>query len=792
MNKISLTPLLMLLVVSVSAQKVIENPSFKSTTANYVKITRIELRDTATVIDFETHSRPGSWISIPKDTWIQDSNGGEKLYIKSSKGIPIAERFTVPDNGITNYTLYFPPVGEDVKTIDYLENQWKTYGIELQRQERFSIFPEPLLGNWLRTDGTNEWVYGFHEDRAIYDSDIWKQVLISQKEDIYEVVLQNEGRREKLIIKPQDDLLFIGNERENLESFSKELTQKPDYVIANDGQFQPPVFQKDSAVYCGYIKGYHSEMDKTGIIYVFNIISSEQESYLIPINQDGTFLVKFPMIYPQEVMVRWSSSMDMVYCEPGKTSFYFKDNSMFFDDKRPALLFMGPTARINQDLLAMKKSIRPFNYQDMMDKVLDMSPGDFKSYFIDIKKRELEQVNEFAQVHAVSKKALQIKKMQISFSAGQNMLSYNMRREGAYRNKHKVPREQREIPLERVKLEKEYYDFINPDELNNPVSVVAGGDYYILINRVKYAEPVRSTGTMSAHDWQAISREFDDRGIKLEANEKLLMENIYTCESAEERTKLIKKDSLTFYDFQKKHGDVLREITMEVFTKKNEEFQRKGFKEYFNLESGFAREVMKAQDIGRRMESSFEPLSATQKERLNNEILNEFIYTWLVEKSDELERKVAEKQELFLNPSGFVVNETPEVTEGDLFDTIMKKYRGKVVFVDFWATWCGPCRSGMERIKPLKEELKDKDLVFVYLTNPTSPKKTWEMFIPDIHGEHYYLTQDEWNTVAARFKVSGIPHYVLVDKKGMVVKDKVYFASANAELKKIFEEYIDE
>ncbi len=94
MNKISLTSVFILLTFFLSAQKVIVNPSFKGTTANYVKIKRIELRDTATVIDFETHSRPKSWISIPKETWIQNSNGGEKLYVKSSKGIPIAERYT--------------------------------------------------------------------------------------------------------------------------------------------------------------------------------------------------------------------------------------------------------------------------------------------------------------------------------------------------------------------------------------------------------------------------------------------------------------------------------------------------------------------------------------------------------------------------------------------------------------------------------------------------------------------------------------------------------------------------
>jgi thiol-disulfide isomerase/thioredoxin len=121
----------------------------------------------------------------------------------------------------------------------------------------------------------------------------------------------------------------------------------------------------------------------------------------------------------------------------------------------------------------------------------------------------------------------------------------------------------------------------------------------------------------------------------------------------------------------------------------------------------------------------------------------------------------------------------------------MKKYKGNVVFVDFWATWCGPCRSGMQTMKPLKEELKNEKIKFVYLTYPSSPKTTWETMIPDIDGEHYYLTQDEWNTIASRFKVSGIPHYVLVDKSGKVVNEKVYLTSSNVELKKLFEPYLE-
>lgn len=255
-----------------SAQKIIEWPEFKGTTAPYIKILKIELHDTATIMDFRVHFAPDNWIRIPKETWIQDSNGGEKLYVKSAKGIEIDTEHFTPESGINEYTLYFPPIGEEVETIDYLEHQWKIYEIELGRREKFSIFPKPLLGNWLRTDGSNEWMFGFYNDVVIYDNEIWKQVLISQKEDIYQLMLQKEGKKKKLVAKPKGDKLLIGPDEANLELFSKELTRNSDYVIPNDEEFRLPVFNKDTAYYKGYIKGYDQRMGETGMVYVNNIL----------------------------------------------------------------------------------------------------------------------------------------------------------------------------------------------------------------------------------------------------------------------------------------------------------------------------------------------------------------------------------------------------------------------------------------------------------------------------------------------------------------------------------------
>ena len=187
----------------------------------------------------------------------------------------------------------------------------------------------------------------------------------------------------------------------------------------------------------------------------------------------------------------------------------------------------------------------------------------------------------------------------------------------------------------------------------------------------------------------------------------------------------------------------------------------KTMKHQFGLPEGYEKLVL-AQKFYSSINQEFVPLTDAQIDSVKTQT-PEFAQT-IVKANDELKAKIERNK----NSTDFTIKSiSPDLKGEDVFKSLVAPYMGKPVLVDFWATWCGPCRAAMKTIQPVKEELWGK-VAFIYITGPSSPKGTWNNMIPDIHGDHYYVTKEQWETLLKQFDSQGIPTYVIVNQEGKV------------------------
>ena len=772
------------LSIQVKAQKVIENPQFSATTAGNVKITKIILFDTATVIDFEVTYKPHWWIHVSsEDTRITNSKGGEDLYVTRSEGIQLDTRHNTPKSGVNKYTLFFPPVEPGIETIDFLESQWKIFDIELVPQDKFSKIPEALKGNWLATNGSNQWVIGLYDDLAIYKNEFWPQVSIKQKGRNYELILENEQTREQLFIKEKKGKLILEANSGEDQKLSRQKTFVTGYQIPDDKEFKTPVFHSDTAIFKGYVKGYHPKMNATGMVYYNNVLTGNQSSHLVQFNQDGSFELKIAMVNPQSVYFRFLRNSETIFLEPGKTILTYID----FNDNSEQL-FMGKNSLLNRELNAMK-FIRYYDYSAMQKKILDMSYQDFRDEILSLLDREKESFYEFINSNQVSKKAQQIKLLELSFDSYTNILGYNMSRNSAYRSENNIPRDQREIDLEEeIPEDPAFYDFIDSKLINQETALLAGSDYYFVLNRIEFADVIRKNFSRPQLLLSDVLEQVDF-SKELSKDEEELVKKIISCKNDITCLRDITATD-SWKNFSEKYQSQISGTFSKIMTRTHNKKKKEALSKYFGITGGIIPDIFTVIDKSRQMEASFQPIEEEVLQEATSTIQHPFIKEYLISLNDAKKAEIAAKLAAIESKDGYVKNETPTSEADQIFDEIMKKYRGKLVYVDFWATWCGPCRSGIKRIKPLKEEMKDKDIEFVYITNHTSPENTYNLMIPDIAGEHYRVNEDQWNYLSSKFNITGIPHYVLVDQQGIVIQGKINLGMRNEDLKRLFEKHM--
>ena len=97
-----------------------------------------------------------------------------------------------------------------------------------------------------------------------------------------------------------------------------------------------------------------------------------------------------------------------------------------------------------------------------------------------------------------------------------------------------------------------------------------------------------------------------------------------------------------------------------------------------------------------------------------------------------------------------------------------QEMHGKVVLLDFWASWCGPCRAGLPNLRRLESVYSGEDFMIVSVSEDED-EPTWRAFVA-AHQMTSTQRYDGDSSLQRRFQVSALPTYILLDRGGREIQ----------------------
>ncbi len=710
-----------------------------------VSVTKVALNDNRTELTLHVSLVKGAWITIAPNTVLKTD--GKDFALQSATVLTPGEQYTLTDDTV-NFVLTFEPMPVTTKRFDFVEPG----GWHLLNIRNANDLSEGITDTYWRNEATGDWLIGFAEKHVVYQNKVWDIVRRTEKKDAYTLTL-DDGTIVKIgKMKKGLRTIAIGN-GEPVVCSPITGAVMPDYPTKDlrtgfvDNGYAPT----DSVTIIGWLKDMPPQAWRNGREFAVayeDIISERQENAYTVMDSLGRFSFKMSLLNSTEVFIDWGRSTVQTFLEPGKTYFFLND---FKTGQR---LWMGDDVRVQNELLAHKRL--------RAEAKVHQSPDiDLMAY--------LAQADSARRVQMDYHQALQ----QSHPTLSQRYLDYVA---GYYCMEQAMNMLEAQFVSEGFRAPQEYKEYMNREFWQKPPkpytiyrdfgSIMHTYLHFTSITRVqenfitsikRFSKEGKVTLTpeeqCALDDYPEKMRrlEAETKAAQTDEERKTIMEAFNGSETVTTMNALlIRCSSLVALYAVQQIMDVADSLGCEQSM----------------------RDIIVAHNLYQLIDGNREPEDSTMMVFAQQQIKMPAALNIV----EELNNKYIALQQRDISQSASLksVDDVANMSDGEkILRKLIEPYKGRLILLDIWGTWCGPCREALSHSAEEYEFLKDVDIVFLYLAN-NSDDETWKNVIKEYNVTgpnvvHYNLPTDQQSAVEHFLGVSVWPHYRLIDRSGNIL-----------------------
>lgn len=531
----------------------------------------------------------------------------------------------------------------------------------------------------------------------------------------------------------------------------------------------------------GYIKGYSPKSKiTTGIIYLNNYLTREDYPVAVSIEEDGRFDVEIPLISPIYSNMRLGNVSVDFYLEPGQTlgmiidweDFLLADQLRDRQYKFQKTAYKGNLAQTNFDLMRFQFEVNEYNSMSYRKQQAKMTFEEKVAALNQEKMIEMNKLDYYIYSWKWTDKASVILKNSIILKHARGMIDLENTR---IREARKEP-ENKEL---QEPMPENFYDFF-VDFPWDDQSMCITKEFSSFINRFEYSAFITKHRETPSTNFPAY---FLDNEASLSKDDKALLKLAIKEDKTPEEIEILKERADSFKGFREKYSATFDKFLSAQKTEllNNQTFiwikAENELSEKYNIAYNLPLDIAKLRSLKYRINNASKEDASAMWTKMSATLKDPYF----IATGDSLLMKT-------FAPNADVAYTLPQGKATDIFNDIIAPYKGKVLFVDFWATFCGPCIGSITRMKETRQKYEgNEDFEFVFITDEkSSPQDRYDVFVKEqgLVNTHRISTSD-YLQLRSLFKFNGIPRYVVISKDGKVINDNFSMHNFESSLKNI-------